>query len=119
MSDLATINQHIAYAREARDRKAGKEAAHHLRNAGAALAQAQKAAMKGKGKKVRCGECGRSTVASRPAKDKIQLRAMRQAFREAKTEMGVDAVAAEAPATDSEGRIFGYSTKILSSDPNA
>ena len=112
------MTTHLASASAARQTGDGKAAAHHCRNAGAVLAQAEQAAVDAKPEPVMCGECGRQERFSRPASDKAAHRAMRTVFREARGTLGVDAVAASSEAVDNEGRMIGYGTTVRDVNPN-
>lgn len=117
--DSAAVSEHIALARAARQKADGKAVAHHLRNAGAVLAQIGQAAAEAKGAKVTCSECGRSSIENPPAmKDKMHRQNIRRAWREAKSEMGVDAGCSGVEARDNEGRLYDYGLVVRDENPN-
>ncbi len=118
MSHLATIQSHLALAREARNASNGREAAHQVRNAGAALAIAQEEMEAKVGAPVVCSSCGHKTRTAHSRADKNDMANMRGVFRRAREEMGVDAVAAPIECRESEGRLFGYGLTIYDTNPN-
>ena len=118
MSHLATIQSHLALAFDARDTGSGREAAHQVRNAGAALAVAQEEMEAKLAPTVVCDSCGHKTRDHHSRVDKMDMKELRSTFRNARQELGVDATAAPVECRDSEGRLFGYGLTIYETNPN-